>query len=526
MKSRMPPFATIWTVIWAAFFAVVVSISIYLCDGHLIYTLDDPYIHLAVAENIARGGYGVNAQEFSSPSSSILFPFLLTPFVTLGLGRIGPLIINTLTTAFSVWLLLDFYWKRAVEPSQSRFFPNCFSALLILAINALALPMTGMEHSLHVLAVILTVRGLVELAETGKISTWLICAVICMPFIRFEGLAFAGAAILAIGLSGHWRAAILMSVMIVAGLTVYGLTMHRLGLPLLPSSVLVKSNLTQSIGGGSAWVGIITGLVGNFLTSLNDRWGIVFALTICITLFASQESGRWRSVKSPEFLVGGAMVLALAAHFVAGRYGWFHRYEVYAVAIMVCSGVYLMRSTFLNSGNLNLLQQKAVLAAFAFIIFPYLGAAGLTPLASRAIYDQQFQMHRFATEFFPRTVAVNDLGWVSYENEAFVLDLWGLGSEKMRKLRVSGLLNAETVAKMANDANADYAMIYDAWFPDAIPGSWCLMAILQTDKIASASAQVSFYAIKLSARADLNDALNRFAPTLPVRDTLTRKSCG
>ena len=43
-----------------------------LNNGHLVYTLDDPYIHLALAENIIHGHYGVNAGEFSAPSSSIL----------------------------------------------------------------------------------------------------------------------------------------------------------------------------------------------------------------------------------------------------------------------------------------------------------------------------------------------------------------------------------------------------------------------------------------------------------------------
>jgi hypothetical protein len=33
--------------------------------GHFIYPLDDPYIHLALAENLAHGHYGINATEFS-----------------------------------------------------------------------------------------------------------------------------------------------------------------------------------------------------------------------------------------------------------------------------------------------------------------------------------------------------------------------------------------------------------------------------------------------------------------------------
>ena len=78
------------TIAWAALFCIVLAISIDLADGHLIYTLDDPYIHLAVARNILLGGYGVNATEFSSPSSSILWPWLLAVSEWLGLGMAGP----------------------------------------------------------------------------------------------------------------------------------------------------------------------------------------------------------------------------------------------------------------------------------------------------------------------------------------------------------------------------------------------------------------------------------------------------
>ena len=54
-----------------------------LNDGHLVFTLDDPYVHLALAEHLQRGHYGVNPNELSAPSSGIVWPFLLAPFVHL-----------------------------------------------------------------------------------------------------------------------------------------------------------------------------------------------------------------------------------------------------------------------------------------------------------------------------------------------------------------------------------------------------------------------------------------------------------
>src|SRR5262245_54827593 len=84
-----------------------------LQQGGFTYTLDDPYIHLALAENIARGHYGVNLGELSAPSSSVLWPFLLAPFARASWGDLAPLLLNLAAGALTVELvqrfLLDLY---------------------------------------------------------------------------------------------------------------------------------------------------------------------------------------------------------------------------------------------------------------------------------------------------------------------------------------------------------------------------------------------------------------------------------
>ncbi|HWE27085.1 MAG TPA: hypothetical protein VHB97_03740, partial [Polyangia bacterium] len=63
--------------------AVATALMLVHNHGHFYYPLDDPYIHLRVAQRIWHGGYGINAGEFSSPCSSVLWPFLLAPFAWL-----------------------------------------------------------------------------------------------------------------------------------------------------------------------------------------------------------------------------------------------------------------------------------------------------------------------------------------------------------------------------------------------------------------------------------------------------------
>ena len=161
--------------------------------------------------------------------------------------------------------------------------------MLVLAINAFGLPLTGMEHSLHVLTVIVTLLGLIAMFESGSVSAWLIAAIIFMPFVRFEGIALAGAAILVMAVAGHWRAAALSSAVIVLGFAVWAVAMQKLGLPFLPSSVLVKSQMAANVEGAKGAFAIAHTLQSNLKVSMHNRWGTMFAFAICALIPLIQD---------------------------------------------------------------------------------------------------------------------------------------------------------------------------------------------------------------------------------------------
>lgn len=82
--------STIAVLLWSALFAAELAAMVAQCDVRFVFTLDDAYIHLAVADQVLSGGYGVNAGEFSSPSSSILWPYVLALTEVMHLGPFGP----------------------------------------------------------------------------------------------------------------------------------------------------------------------------------------------------------------------------------------------------------------------------------------------------------------------------------------------------------------------------------------------------------------------------------------------------
>ena len=73
-------------------------------NGRLIYALDDPYIHMSVARNLAAHGvWGLRGDEFASASSAPLWTLLLGAIYRVaGPGDWTPLVLNALAAGLCV----------------------------------------------------------------------------------------------------------------------------------------------------------------------------------------------------------------------------------------------------------------------------------------------------------------------------------------------------------------------------------------------------------------------------------------
>jgi hypothetical protein len=214
--------------------------------------------------------------------------------------------------------------------------------------------------------------------------------------------------------------------------------------------------------------------------------------------------------------------LPILAHLVAGAFGWFGRYEIYVLALG--SAAVLVLYTDDISGVLTGPLRAFGAATLIWLVAQagYVLTTLRTPRAAHEVYLQQFQMHRFATEFWNRPVAVNDLGWVAYGNPNYVLDLWGLGSEVARVARAKAGSDAAWMERLVQQHHVGLAMIYAAWFPQR-PTDWVELATLKLNgpPVIAGDRTVTFFATTPATRAELENALRRFAPTLPPGVSLT-----
>ncbi len=213
-------------------------------------------------------------------------------------------------------------------------------------------------------------------------------------------------------------------------------------------------------------------------------------------------------------------VFAVFMHFIAGRYGWYHRYEIYIWSFMLLVIMYVIGpkiNDFIEgqSAKLSFAILGVVSMPIIFAGLPYIYDLFTLPIAANNIYEQQYQMHRFAVDYYNKPVAVNDLGYVAYKNNNYVLDLWGLGSEKALRYRQNSS-NGDWMREISEESDIGLVMIYQDWFKD-IPDEWIKLGSLHLGKrkITPASSEVVFYATKQEAIPDIVKKLYLFIKTLP-----------
>ena len=238
----------------AVFYLLLVAVLFFTIrarnGGHFTYALDDPYIHLALAENLAHGHYGINPTEFSSPSSSILWPFLLIPFAGTSFHEYLPLVWNLIFGVISACLIgfVIAKWSNIRGNNDTAIWLKqaVAAALLMMIANLPSLTIIGMEHVLQVLTAICCAIALMYALSGQSIPGYCLAAAVIAPSVRYEGISLTMAVAAALlGMNERRKAATLLAVSILPVIA-FSAFLHSKGLPLLPMSVLVKESISSN----------------------------------------------------------------------------------------------------------------------------------------------------------------------------------------------------------------------------------------------------------------------------------------
>jgi hypothetical protein len=476
--------------------AAVLLRILQLNQGKFIYSMDDPYIHLALATHIAEGHYGITSGQYSAPASSVLWPLLLAPFSMLAIEEHVPLIINLVAAGATLILLGSILDRAYAQVPGARWAVPILQIILIPFGNLLGLAFTGMEHSLQVWLSLLVLWGMVVTQMNQRPPWWLMAAAVIAPLVRYECLALSLPALAYLWLRGHRRGALRAAVVLGLCLGAFSLFLYWLELGVLPTSVRAKALVVPgAIGTHGLWVNLWM----NFFT----RQGIALLAGALLLLAVAAGRSRPRADRA----LATVLLAAVALHMGFGQFGWQDRYEIYVRLTTLMAVLWVLRA------DVRLPLVRAGLLAYVVIGgFGYARTLWETPASAHGIYRQQYQMHRFTVDYLRAPAATDDLGWMSYRNPHRLLDLYGLASEEALRCR-DLRCEPDWMDRLAKAYGVQLAMIFRYQFPD-LPSHWLRVGQLRLAGRPEFEA-VDFLAVDPSTRFRIDRLLGDFRRTLP-----------
>jgi hypothetical protein len=517
------PVCVATVLLWAVLAAVGVE-ALRATHGHLVYALDDPYIHMAMAKNLARHGvWGVTPFGFTSSSSSLLWTLTIGAFFKVwGIRDAVPFALN-LILASATLLIVDRALRRLDVPASWRF--------LILVGVALATPLpalvfAGQEHVAHILATIVFVDLIVRLVATdvepgGRPAMVPVAALAALlPLIRYEGLyacLLAGALLI---VARRWLAGISVWVAAAVPVAVYGLVSVSQGWLIAPNSVLIKASLPVA----SSVSGMIGALGAGSLGALVRVPAVTFLLAAAALLFiARQREGLFERRQLWLALLVAMALIHL--QFSQPRSFWLYRYEAYVVALGViavgAATEHLLRPVAVRSAGLHLATTAALilLAAVSPLRARAVRAITIVPLATKNIYEQQYQMGRFLKQFYEgQTVALNDIGAATYLADFRCLDLVGLADIDVARKKLAGYYVSDDIEEIVRERGVRIAIVYDYQLErrGGVPPGWLRAGSWTIRRsVVVGNPTVAFYAVDPAALPALVSNLRVFRPELP-----------
>lgn len=494
-------------------------------DEKLTYSLDDAYIHLAIAKNaVEHSVWGVTSEGFTSSSSSLLWSSLLIVlYKVTGELESLPFILNVLVSL----LLLYVVYKELLKHFNNVFLLTILPSAILTAVILPFHVFSGMEHILHMLLTLLFIRLLLNYISNKSAKpelAYLLVITFLLTSVRFESFFLIFVTIIL--LAGGKRYLALLSVISAALLPViiYGYYSVSHGWYFLPNSVLLKGNQPEA-SFLSLIVFVLKPIGGLFKYSIH----LLAIIAVLLLVYRMQKLSKEQ--KYFLFLFGGTFFLHLLFAKVPGAFKMEGaiRYDSYLILSGVLLAVILTSEKINQIFTLNNFRSSPVsrnilnIALIFIFAFPLLYRGVVitikTPVATTNIYQQQIQMGRFFSKYYnEQNVGVNDIGAVSLIKRSDVVDLWGLSDPDAAAARIEKRYTSEFLADLIHKKDVKALAIYDLWF-DKYPllkssmvkaGEWEIK-----NNVICGDSVVSFYAPDSISASDLSEKLTQYSGKLP-----------
>ena len=469
------------------------------------YSVDDAYIHLTIARNLAENGvWGFRPEAFCSASSSLLWTVLLAGFYKIGLRTAFlPLILNAAAVIGCLFLAERVFQKNC--PKLAPFWQIAMFGL-VLALPHLVL--LGMEHCLQCLLYLAFWALFSGWVSVRNNQFWLLLLAFLVATIRYEGLFLIAAAVFFCFFEKKWKTGASLAVISALPILAFGWFSIKNGGYFLPNSLMAKANLSELSGSKAIFQNVLKAwheMPMVFWTTLAVSGGIL--------AFLRNESGFTQKLRTGAWLI----FISTFFHASFAKYGQFFRWESGQVSLFLMESSLLFYYFWNSQEHIN----RARLSIFSILLtVPFLIRAQYafrgTCQAMVDVRAYYFSLAEFVNKHYPPNalVAVNGIGVVGYETSGPILDVNGLASTEVLK---RGLLlpSAGRIGAFFKEKDVKFAVVGPDYVPNEMPENWCLAGRWTFPKGIVADSNELFYAMDSAGCAYLRFCLREFAQSHP-----------
>ncbi|MDR6218478.1 hypothetical protein [Deinococcus soli (ex Cha et al. 2016)] len=365
-----------------------------LGGGAFTYALEDAYVHMQMALNLAQHGvWGVNPDAFSGSTSSPAWTVLLSAaYAVLGPHDLLPLALGGLLAAAFLTLADAVLLTLGVRRAGVRAGVLC--GLVLLA----PLPfmvLSGMETTLQVTAFTAVLLITARHVQGARVSpAWFAALAALTVGARYEMIAPLGILALAFAWRRQWLIAAALLVGAALPVALLGIvSMHHVGLA-LPNSVTSRLQDTDA----------------PLAERLTRGW---FLLTWAVSLAGAAALHARSAARRPALLLLAVMTaVSLAAHVLSGIPGftyWAFRYDTY----LIVAGTLLLPALLQDRPAVMVVAALLPLAGYLPTAHRRLAEPLYAPYVAQSFRVQQGTAARFLRAHYAgQDVLVDDLGYI------------------------------------------------------------------------------------------------------------------
>ncbi|MDF2552097.1 MAG: hypothetical protein K0R77_1372 [Chryseobacterium sp.] len=499
---------------------IYILIMLSKTENIFTYTVDDAYIHLALAKNFAlHRVWGMTQYTFSSSSSSPIFTFILSVFIFIfGNHDIISLIFNLIVTVFVIYFLHKYY-SQYFQQNKTVIIAVLFT--LFFAVFHLQI-LLGMEHVLQAFLFVVNIYFFQKWVVSGFKKTesayWFYFTIALLGLVRFESMFYFVSLAFVFACIKNFRNALLTLICGFLSILIFGYFNYQQCGYFLPYSVVVKGSTFDPSGDLLPQIKYLF-FDKVFFNITFYKVGLFFLLIAAVLIYREYRNkiSFHQLILNNFLLIVLSFTLMLNAFF--GNFRGFYRYETYISVAFVMVIIPRLKGFFVNpvfEFKKDKIIGLLVVCNFFLLIYKCVFSHFMIVNGSRNIYEQQIQSARFLKKYYNTSkVVANDIGAVCYFSDIHLLDIVGLGSKEMIPFNENGKIFDQKfenfVTEYSAKNNYELAIVYEEWFGGYVPKNWRKVAVLKiSDNTNAALDHVVIYSINPENYELLKDNVKNF----------------